>query len=72
MATIYNATDGPLPHDDEGRILGARTHLRTDDATTGVITEHVEAGRFIIVPDQPKAPLPGKTTRKPTPPTEEA
>lgn len=48
MATIYNATDGPLTIDRAGRILGAREH-GDGDVDAQPVKGHVEAGRMVHI-----------------------
>lgn len=63
--TVYNSTDGPLPYDAEGRVIGARetaevpavvnpdTRLAAQAVDTEPIKGHVDGGRFILIEDQP-------------------
>lgn len=54
-ATILNATDGPLPYDRAGRVLGARETMPGLDETASPVSGHIAAGRFVVVTQEPGA-----------------
>ncbi|MEG1971479.1 MAG: hypothetical protein RR101_15315 [Burkholderiaceae bacterium] len=45
MATIYNTTDGPIPVDAEGRVVGAHQHR--PDVDLGVVSAHIANGNLV-------------------------
>ena len=45
--TVYNATNGLLVIDEEGRTLGAGEHADVDGGGA-TVAEHVEAGRLVV------------------------
>lgn len=54
--TVYNSTDGPLPYDRAGRMVGARDSVEVKDPTVSPISGHVTAGRFVVLnPDDDAA-----------------
>lgn len=52
--TVYNSTDGPLPIDRAGRILGARERRDVESVDGSPLAGHITAGRILVL-DEDKA-----------------
>lgn len=46
---VYNSTDGALPIDADGHVLGARESLEDVDTSVEPIKGHLKAGRMVVV-----------------------
>lgn len=70
--TVYNSTDGPLPYDRAGRVVGARESVEVTDPTAFPIGGHVAAGRFVVIDQTDESTDDGPAAGGELSPTQEA
>lgn len=72
-SSVYNSTDGPLLMDRAGRVLPGRE--RSDgpvDVSASPVSGHIDAGRLVVVDEQPSDEQPSKGAARRSNPTQEA